>query len=123
MAALIQALNRPVDATAIAITAQASRGKDRLDLSVAIDAASLDLEFHDGLWKGEAEVVGRFIAADATQVGHVVSRTAIFNLRPATYAEALERGIPYLRLLVGNLATGRIGTLTVPLAQATEPMR
>lgn len=135
VAALIQALNRPVDATAIAITAKASRNQHRLDLSVAIDAASLDLELHDGVWKGEAEIVARFMAADATQVGGVVSQTAVFNLKPATYAKALDIGIPYrtqleiparaieLRLLVGNLAAGKVGTLTVPLAQVTEPVR
>ena len=132
VAGLIQALNWPVDATSIALTAQANRKQNRLDLSVAIDATNLDLELRDGLWRGEAEIVARFMAADATQVGDVVSQTATFNLHPATYARVLETGIPYrtqldipakaveLRLLVGNLATGKIGTLTVPLTQLTE---
>ncbi len=135
IAGLIQALNRPVDATSIALTAQADRKQNRLDLSVTIEAASLDLELRDGLWKGEAEIVARFMAADATQAGEVVSQTATFNLHPATYAKVLETGIPFrtqleipskaieLRLLVGNLATGKIGTLTIPLTQPAGAAR
>jgi hypothetical protein len=124
---LIDALNRPVDATAIAITASLARAGNNLKLTEAIDLAGLDLDLNQGTWKGKAEVVARFLAVDGTQAGEVVSDTLTLNLRPATYQSMLETGVFYrkeltiperaveLKLLVGNLASGKIGTLTIPL--------
>ncbi len=129
---LVQAINRPVDPTPIAITATATRTQDRLDLSATIDLAGLDLDLDQGLWKGKAEFVARFMAADGTQAGEVFSKAIVLNLRPETYASMLESGLPYpqeltipakaveLKLLIGNLASGKIGTLTVPLSQIRE---
>jgi VWFA-related protein len=125
---LVQAMNRPVDATGIAVTVSVTRAQDRLDLSALVDVSNLDLTLNDGLWKGQAEIVARFLAADATQAGDVFAQTATFNLQPGTYASELQDGVPYraqltippnaveLKLLVGNLASGRIGTLTIPLS-------
>jgi VWFA-related protein len=127
LAELVQALNQPVDATAIPITASATRVQDRLDLSVSIDVSGLDLELNLGLWKGSAELVARFLTAEGALAGEVFSQRIAFNLRPATYSSILQSGVPYrktmkipakaveLRLLFGNLATGKIGTLTIPV--------
>jgi VWFA-related protein len=124
---LIDALNRPVDATAIAITAFMERAGNSLKLTEAIDLAGLDLDLTEGTWKGKAEVVTRFMAVDGTEAGEVVSDTLTLNLQPATYQSMLETGVVYrkeltiperaveLKLLVGNLASGKIGTLTIPL--------
>ena len=124
---LIDALNRPVNATAILITATLTRDGNNLKLTEAIDPAGLDLDFAEGTWKGKAELVTRFIAADGTEAGEVVSDTLTLNLRPSTYQSMLGTGVLYrkeltiperaveLRLLVGNLASGKIGTLTIPL--------
>ncbi len=124
---LIDALNRPVDATAIAITAAVARAGNSVKLTEAIDLAGLDLGLTEGIWKGKAEVVARFIAVDGTEAGEVVSDTLTLNLRPATYQSMLGTGVLYrkeltiperaveLKLLVGNLASGKIGTLTIPL--------
>ena len=69
------------------------------------------------------------MTADGVQAGDVLSETIAFNLRPATYASMLQNGVPYhkeigipakaveLKVLVGNLASGRIGTLTIPLSE------
>ncbi len=126
---LIQAMNRPVDATAIGITASAARIADRLDLSVNFEIAALDLKLTDGLWKGQTELLARFATADGVQAGDTLAETVTFNLRPATYASMLEKGAHYhkeipvpanaveLKLLVGSLASGKIGTLTIPLAE------
>jgi hypothetical protein len=131
---LVHAMNRPVDATAIAITASATSKQDHLDLSATFDVSSLDLQLEQGHWKGTAELVARFMTAEGTQAGDVVSRTITFNLLPETYASALEAGLPYrkeltippkaveLKLLLGNLATGKIGTLTIPLPKV-EPTK
>ncbi len=125
---LVQALNRPVDATAIALTASATRKLDRLDLTVSFDLASLDLTPSGGLWKGAAEVVARFITPEGVWAGDLLSQTVTFNLKPANYASMSQSGVTYhkelripakaveLKLLVGNLASGKIGTLTIPLA-------
>ena len=127
---LIDALNRPVDATAIPITASLTRAGNTLKLTEAIDLAGLDLELSEGTWKGQAELVARFIAVDGTPAGEVVSETLTLNLRPATYQAMLGTGLLYrkeliiperaveLKLLVGNLASGKIGTLTIPLSNA-----
>lgn len=123
---LIRAMNRPVDATAIILTATATRSQDRLTLSAAFDVSGLDLQFEDGRWKGSAELAARFTTAEGGQAGDVVSETVTLNLKPETYAAATQtyRGeftIPpkavELKLLLGNLTTGKIGTLTIPLSK------
>jgi hypothetical protein len=55
-----------------------------------------------------------------------------FNLKPATYASMLQSGATYhrelkipvkaveLKLLIGNLASGKMGTLTMPLSEVDE---
>ena len=124
---LIDALNRPVDATAIPITASLTRIGNSVKLTESIDLTGLDLQLTEGTWKGKAEVVARFIAVDGTEAGEVVSDTLTLNLRPATYQSMLGTGVFYrkeltiperaveLKLLVGNLASGKIGTITIPL--------
>lgn len=129
---LVQAMIRPVDATAIGITASATRNADRLDLSVNFEIAGLDLNLSDGLWKGQTELVARFATAAGVQAGDTLAETLTFNLRPATYTSMLEKGAHYrkeipipanaveLKLLVGSLASGKIGTLTIPLAEVKD---
>jgi hypothetical protein len=126
---LVQALNRPVDATVIPVTARATRKGDRVELSVSLDVSSLDLELSEGLWKGKVEMVSRFVTADGLPAGTPSAQTLTFNLRPATYESMLRGGDPYrselmipakateLKVLVGNLASGKIGTLTIPLSE------
>ena len=116
---LIDALNRPVDATAIPITASLTRAGNNLKLTEAIDLAGLNLDLTEGTWKGKAEVVARFMAVDGTEAVEVVSDILTLNLRPATYQSMLGTGVLYrkeltiperaveLKLLVGNLASDR----------------
>jgi hypothetical protein len=99
---LVEALNRPVDATAIGITASVSRTKDRLHLTEMVDVAGLDLELDQGIWKGRAELVARFLSAEGTWVGPVEAETATLTLKPVTYESALLV-LPRPRLLfAGN---------------------
>jgi VWFA-related protein len=127
---LVEAMNRGFDATAIGMTVSAVRRQNQLELSLNLDVSGLDLEQSDGRWKGKAELVARFMTADGRVAGKVVALTLTFNLRPATYASALQQGLRVHReitippksievnLLTGNLATGKIGTLTIPLPEA-----
>jgi hypothetical protein len=134
VADLVQALNRPVDATVIPVSANATRNGDRVDLSVGIDVNSLDLALSEGLWRGKAELVMRFVTADGLPAGEVSAQTLTFSFRPATYESMLKGGDSYrshselpippkateLKVLVGNLASGKIGTLTIPLSELTK---
>ena len=126
---LVDAINRPVDATAIAITALPTRNGNRLNLALSVDVSALDLQQRNGFWEGKAEFVARFLGNDAKIAGQVITLTMSLHLRPATYAAALQHGFQFrreieippksvdLNLLVGNLASGKIGTLTIPLSE------
>jgi VWFA-related protein len=130
---LVEAMNRPINATAIGMTVSAVRRQNQLDISGTLDVAALDLELIDGRWKGKAELVARFMTADGILAGKVVALTITFNLRPATYTSALQQGLRFhreitipsksldLNLVVGNLASGKIGTLTIPLSEVAAP--
>jgi hypothetical protein len=118
-----------MDETVIPIVAHAVRSHDRLDLRVSFDVSALGLALQQGVWKGKAEFVARFLTAEGARAGDVLAQTVVFNLRPATYRSMLQTGVPYsraltvpakaveLKLLVGSIDTGRIGTLTIPLSE------
>lgn len=127
---VVLAMNRPVDATAIGMWASVTRaGATRLNVAVAFDVSNLDLEQEQGLWTGKAEFVARFVTADDKQAGGATARTMTFHLKPTTYATALQRGYLFreqltippkaveLNLAMSNLATGKIGTIRIPLSQ------
>jgi VWFA-related protein len=127
--AMIDAINRPVNATAIAMTVLATRNENRVNLALSFDASALDLQERNGLWEGQAELVVRFMTNDGRIAGKVLALTMSLHLRPPTYATALQRGLQIrreieipakavdLNLLVGSLASGKIGTLTIPLSE------
>ena len=135
---LVDAIDRPVNATAIAMMAAATRNENKLDLALTLDVSELDLQQKNGFWDGQAELVARFMGNDGKIAGKIIPLTMRFHLRPATYAAALQRGFQYrrqieipakaadLNLLVGNLATGKIGTLTIPMSEvknAAAPLK
>jgi hypothetical protein len=96
---------------------------------LSIDVSSLDLKLDQGLWKGDVEVVARFMAADGAPAGEAVAESLRLNLRQTTYDSMQQSGVPYrkklkvpakaveLKFVVGSLAIGKIGTLTVPLSK------
>ncbi len=133
VADLIQALNGPADETAIGIGATATRTGDRLHLSAAFDLGALDLQQTGGSWQGKVEVVARFTTARGVQVGGTMAETMKLKLSPAVYESMLKGGLAYhkrewaippkaveFKLLIGNLATGKIGTMTIPLSEVEE---
>jgi VWFA-related protein len=131
VADLVRALNRPVDATAIPIRASVTRGQDRLSVDARLDVENLDLTPEENLWKGRIEVLARFVTADGIVASDVFHQTVTMNLRKATYDAAVRDGFAWhyefmmpaqaaeLKVLFANPATGKIGTLTIPLAQIT----
>jgi VWFA-related protein len=130
---LAQALNRPVDATGIPIRARVTRDvrrdQDRLNLQATLDVESLDLLLNQNLWTGKIEVVARFTTINGSLAGEGFAQTMTLNLRQATYDKAVRDGFSYynelkipakavqLKLLFANPATGRVGTLTIPLSE------
>ncbi len=134
VADLVQAMNSPAGAIAIGITVAATRTQDRLDLKATVDLANLDLESSDGVWKGSVEFWARFLTAQAVQAGDAIANTATIKLSEAPYQAMLKSGFDYdrwkeltippnaveLKLLVGNLASGKIGTVTIPLSEVKE---
>jgi VWFA-related protein len=120
---LIQALNRAVDATEVPVKASATRVQDSLNLKAVVDVGSLRLASIQDRWKGKLQIVARFMAADGKPIGDTISQTLDLNLR------AVQQGLGYrnnlkipgkavqLKLLFANLASGKIGTLTIPLSE------
>jgi VWFA-related protein len=129
VADLLQALNRPIDATAIPIKASITRVQGRLNVEAMLDAGSLGLALNHDLWTGRIEVVARFTTADGVGTGDTFAQTVNLNLQQATYDKALRGGVTYhnefripagaveLKLLFANPASGKIGTLTIPLSR------
>ncbi len=128
---LVQALNQPVDATAIPIQATVARDPklNRLNLEATLDVGSLGLTQVQDRWSGKIQVVARFATAEGKLTGEVFYQTLTLNLRQTTYDKAVSGGFLYhnglkippkaveLKLLFANLASGKIGTLTVPLSE------
>jgi hypothetical protein len=80
-------------------------------------------------WTGKIEFAARFTTADAIIASEPVTRTVTFNLSQEKYDAAVRAGLTYhhdlqippkaveLKLLFANPASGRIGTLTIPLSR------
>lgn len=130
---LVLAMKRPVDSTAIGIAASVTHAAPRLlNVAVTFDISNLNLEFNQGQWTGSAEFVSRFVTDDDKQAGDATARTMTFHLKPATYAAMLQHGYLYrehltvpqkaaeLYLAIGNLTTGKVGTLTIPLSEVDK---
>jgi len=127
--ALKQALSSPIDATAIPITATVTRVQDRLNLEAVLAVDSLDLVPENNQWTGRIEVVARFTTADGVFPSDAFAQTFTLNLNPSAYATDERAGYTYhnefkipagaaeLKLLFANPASGKIGTLTIPLSK------
>ena len=128
---LVQALNRPVDSSAIPARASVTLSGDSLKLEARLDVENLNLTPEEKIWKGRIEVVARFVTADGIMASDVFHQTVTMNLRQATYDAAVRDGLAYstelkvpakaveLKLLFANPASGKIGTLTIPLSEIT----
>jgi VWFA-related protein len=143
---LVQAMYSPADALAIPIQASAKRiqgptsqtgtspaqtNVERLSFDAVLDAASLDLAPVQNRWTGKLEVVAQFMAADGSIVGDrpALAQNVDLNFTQPTYDGAMQHGLLYrnelkipakaveLKILIANMATGKIGTVTIPLSE------
>ncbi len=104
---------------------------ERLSFDTALDVTSLDLAPIQNRWAGNLEVVAVFMAADGRTVGArpALDQTVKLNLSQPTYEAATQRGVLYhnevkipanaveFKILIANIATGKIGTVTIPLSE------
>jgi hypothetical protein len=123
-----QALTSPLDFTAIPITVKADRAGDTLTMQMSLDVGSLDLVSENDRWTGKLEMAARFATADGKQAGFIISQIAEYNMLPQTYNAAVRDGLnlqitlqiprnaTVLRQLVRNVKSGKVGTLSIPLA-------
>lgn len=151
VADVVQAMYSPADALAIPIQASAKRiqvranqtqtnqiqgNQERLSFDAVLDAASLDLAPAQNRWTGKLEVVAQFMAADGSTVGDrpALAQTVNLNFSQPTYDGATQHGLLYhnelkipakaveFKILIANMATGKIGTVTIPLSEV-EPAK
>jgi VWFA-related protein len=130
----IQASARRIpDQTSKAQTTPANRNRtsERLRFDTVLDAASLDLSPNQNRWTGSLEVVAQFMAADGRIVGArpALDQTVNLNFTQPTYDAATQRGLSYrnelkipanaveFKILIANRATGKMGTVTIPLSE------
>jgi hypothetical protein len=138
IADLVQALFSPTDALAIPIQASAKRYPDpgnasheRLAFDAKFDLESLNLAPVQGRWTGKLEIVAEFMTAEGNIVGDrpALAQTVTLNLSQPTYDSVTQRGLSYshelkvpdkaveFKLLIANIASGKIGTVTIPLGE------
>ena len=115
---------------------QIQGNQERLSFDAVLDAASLDLAPAQNRWTGKLEVVAQFMAADGSTVGDrpALAQTVNLNFSQPTYDGATQRGLLYhnelkipakaveFKILIANMATGKIGTVTIPLSEV-EPAK
>jgi len=126
-AAIRDAAWSPLDATAIALSAEIApiAGVDRYDLRLRIDPRTLDLQPEQDRLVGRADVVLVQEDHEGGQYDQVLD-TLVLALKPDTYQRALTDGLEYshnlqpnpkaqeLRVIVRDAFSGNIGSLTVP---------
>jgi VWFA-related protein len=132
-AELRHAVFSPVDATAIELSGSVSSvAGHECELKLNIGLAAVSLSPDNGQWSGHLEVA--LYGRDDSGNGYEsLLKTVDLKLQQDTYDQALKTGLPYgrsfrldpkassLRVIVRDLGSGNIGTLTMP-APADAPM-
>jgi VWFA-related protein len=132
-AELRQAVFSPLDATAIELSGSVSSvtGHD-CELKLTIGLASVSLLPEGGLWNGQLEV-GVYGRDDSGNAYESLSKTIDLKLQQDSYDKVLKAGLPYgrsfrldpkassLRVIVRDLGSGNLGTLTMPVP-ASAPL-
>jgi VWFA-related protein len=130
---MLHSVFSPVDATAIELSGSVSSvAGHECELKLNIGLAAVSLSPDGDQWNGHLEVAlyGRDDSGNAYES---LSKTVDLKLQQDTYNKALKTGLPYgrsfrvdpkassLRVIVRDLASGNIGTLTMP-APAGAPV-
>jgi VWFA-related protein len=122
------ALLSPVDASGIELSGGVSSGTepDGYELKLNIGLAGIGLQSAGGRWSGQIQVM-MFARDGAGAASESLSQTVGLNLQQDTYDKALASGLQFshgfkldskassLRVIVRDLNSGNLGTLTIPL--------
>src|ERR1035438_6716372 len=121
----------PVDASAIELSGMVApvSGSDGPELLLRIGMGAVNLVSDGDRWNGQIEV-SLFQRDNSGNTYEPTSQTVGLNLRQDGYDKAVKSGFPYvrsfrmdpgaasLRVIVRDLGSGSLGTLTIPLAVA-----
>ena len=126
-AAIRDAAWSPLDATAVALSAEVvpAGGTDHYDVRLRIDPRTLDIRPEQDRLGGRADVILVQEDHEGGQYDQVID-TLVLALKPDTYQRALTEGLEYshalqpnpkaneLRVIVRDAFSGNIGSLTIP---------
>lgn len=121
-----QAVWQPIDVNDIAITARALPAYGGAAFEIKIAANDLALQLKNGRWNDKLDIfaVQRTIDGQQTRISE---RQLVLSLLPTTYQNLMETGIPfnqfveknkdtaYIRMIVVDETSGRMGSLTLPV--------
>jgi len=127
-AELRQALWSPVDASGIELSGDVSpaTGPDGQELKLNIGLAGVSLQLDGARWSGQVQVM-MFARDSAGNASESLTQTLGLKLRQDTYDKTLKSGLQFghgfkpdskatsLRVIVRDLNSGNIGTLTIPV--------
>jgi hypothetical protein len=122
-----QALWQPLDASDITFTALPVRASDGAVLYLHITTTDLGLELDNGVWADKLDI---FLVQrdDAGSRARVTGKTLVLRFRPDTYQRILKEDVPFdqfiakdatassIRMIVVDENTGRMGSITLPVA-------
>ena len=123
-----QALESPLQTTAVALAVKAARSRDELTIALTIDPATLSLERKDGRWHATVEV----LIAQVDRLGRGAVELTIpvtIALTDEDRARALIDGVlveqtiaqkpatTELRIVARDVATGNVGSLVIPVSR------
>jgi VWFA-related protein len=133
-AALREALWSPLEATAIGLTVHA-RPEDKpkpnlLRIFLGIDPRNINLEQKDGRWSGRLDLL--FVQSGQGSKSQAMQDSVDLKLEPASYRKVVEKGFVFtkavervqgateLRVVVRDVTTGSVGSVTIPLAEVKK---
>jgi VWFA-related protein len=121
---------RPVDASEIAVTASVVPVDTGANVKISIAAGDLGMEQQAGRWMDKLDIF--FIQRDDAGVrARVEGETLGLRLKSSTYERLMPTGVPFscfvsvkpgtasMRVLVVDENSGRMGSVTIPVAQLT----
>jgi VWFA-related protein len=119
---------RPVDASEIAVSASVAPANRGANVKISIATGDLGMEQQAGRWMDKLDIF--FIQRDDAGVrARVDGETLGLRLKSSTYERLMPTGVPFsrfvnvkpgtasLRVLVVDENSGRMGSVTIPVAQ------
>jgi len=128
-ARLRDARNGMADVTGIPLSAQLAPASGGYELRLTIGLGALHLQPGDGRWKGAVQIETIQRNEEGAELSSVEERVGL-QLQKETYDNMIETGFPYrhlfvlkpraasLRVVVRDLNSGELGSLTISLGDA-----